>query len=148
MYYDEMLETVVNADIISSMRFEQSKKQLREAEAKNNNYEKYTLNFNNVGKDGKYYKHIVIENYGTGQLGSRIINAVTGQKYPYMVGSKDEDLLFKIADASGRNCRNSTLMLYYDTPEQYENHHFTTVSQAIKEKWYEKNLEARRRSDQ
>ena len=30
---------------------------------------------------------------------------------------------------------NGPVHLYYDTPSQYENHQFTLVDQAIKDKW-------------
>ena len=109
------------------------------------NYEHYKIPFNKGWKDNKFYKVITIDNYGSGQQGSRIRNAVTGQRYPYLVGSSDESLLFKVADATGRNRRKDRLALYYDSPEQFENHHFKMVSQSVKDKWYEKNMSARRR---
>ena len=62
-----------------------------------------------------------------------------------MVGSAAEDLYFKVVDSSARSGRKDPLMLYYDTPEQYENHHFTTVETDVKELWYEKCLFARKR---
>jgi hypothetical protein len=35
--------------------------------------------------------------------------------------------------------------LFYDTPDQFENHHFVTVNPLTKEKWYEKCLATRKR---
>jgi len=144
MYYDELLETVDND--VSSIQQKLNKMNVADQAKKvDKYYEKYSVPFNDVWKDGKFYKKVNIENYGSGQVGTRIRNAVTGEKYSNLVGSIDEDLFFKVADASGRRGRMEPLMLYYDTPEQYENHHLTIVSQSIKEKWYEKCLEARKR---
>lgn len=108
------------------------------------NYENYKTLFNKRWKD-KFYKYVTIDNYGSGQHGSRIRNAVTGHRYPYLVGSPDEALLFKVTDATGRNRRKESLVLYYDSPEQFENHHFIILNQGIKDKWYEKNINARRK---
>jgi len=107
------------------------------------NFQKHTKEFNNKWTDGKYYKKITIKSYGSGQMGSKIRNAVTGMYTPYVVGSKNEDLFFIVIDSVGRNGRKDPLFLFYDTPEQYENHQYCILSQKIKEKWYEKNLLAR-----
>ena len=110
-------------------------------------HEKYTILFNNTWKDGKYRKTVTIENYGSGQQGSRIRNAVTGEKYSHseLVGSKFEDLYFKVIESTGRFNRRDPLILFYDTPDQYENHHFVTLNNLVKEKWYEKCLATRNR---
>jgi len=106
----------------------------------NNNYEKYTIPFNNIWVDGKFYKRITIKNYGSGCQGSRIINAVTGTKYNIKVGSSEENIFFKVTDATAFNGRNEPLMLYYDSPEQYENHYFTNVSPDVKQQWMQRSL--------
>ena len=106
----------------------------------NNNYEKYSIPFNKIWIDGKFYKRITIKNYGSGCQGTRIINAVTGTKYNIKVGSAEENLFFKVTDSSGINGRNEPLMLYYDSPEQYENHYFTNVSQDTKQQWIQRSL--------
>jgi hypothetical protein len=92
--------------------------------------------------DGKYSKKVNIELYTSGDSGSYIRNAVTGQKYKYKVGSKNEDLLFKTKVCiEGLHYSNS---LFYDSPEQFEKHFFVTVNGETKETWYSKNLDARR----
>jgi hypothetical protein len=106
-------------------------------------YERYTIPYNKVGPDGKFHKKITIEQYGSKSTGSTIRNAVTGANYPIIAGSSDEDLVFKVVEASGRYGRKEPLFLYYDTPEQFENHHFATVSTDVKKQWFERNLEAR-----
>ena len=103
--------------------------------ANNKNYDKYSILVNKVWTNGKYYGKVHIENYGSGQQGDRIKNAVTGERTRFAVGSSDEDLFFKVSEASGRNGRNIPLVLFYDSPEQYENHHFTAVDEKIKEAW-------------
>lgn len=106
-------------------------------------YDKYTIPYNKVGPDGRYHKRLTIETYGSGGLGSYIRNAVTGHYYDFQVGTSHEDFLYKVIDATGRNKRRDPLMLYYDSPEQYENHKHTKVSQATKERWYKKVLNAK-----
>lgn len=143
MYYDEMIETAVDTDFVSV----DDKKNTSAGVARNmdHKYEKFKIPFNKTWKDGRFYKTITVEQYGSSQSGSRIRNAVTGQRYPYLVGSANEDLFFKVSDATGRKGRKYPLTLFYDTPEQYENHHFTSLNQDIKNAWQEKNLVARKR---
>ncbi len=144
MYYDDLLDTAVNDE--SSVEFKLRQKKTADALKKlDKNYEKYTIPFHNTWTDGKYYKRITIENYGSGSCGTFIRNAVTGAKYNILVGSADESILFKVADATGHNGRKESLMLYYDSPEQFENHHFTSVSPQDKEKWHTRSLQAQKR---
>jgi hypothetical protein len=108
-------------------------------------YQKYTKLLDIETTNGKICKRVTIECYGTGQIGSRIKNAVTGQLYSFFVGTGHEDLFFKVIDSMGRNGRKEQLVLFYDTPEQYENHQFIHLDQQVKERWHQKNLEARTR---
>lgn len=144
MYYDDLLETAVNDE--TSVEFHLRQKAADDTVKRiDKNYEKFSVPFNNTWTDGKYYKRITIENYGSGSHGTRIRNAVTGVYYDFIVGSADEDIFFKVTDATGRNGRNAPLMLYYDSAEQYENHHFTSVSPEIKQKWHDRSVEAQKR---
>jgi hypothetical protein len=147
MYYDEMLETAVEPDVLSDSPSSGIKKTnaVLQKQRTDSRYEKYRSHVNKTWKDGKYYNTVVVEHYGSGQQGSRIRNAVTGQSYPYVVGSSNEDLFFKVSEATGRNGRKHTLTLFYDSPEQYENEHFTSVSQVIKDRWQKRYMDARRR---
>lgn len=101
------------------------------------NYEKKTIVVK-MSDDSKYGKFVnkkyTIEQFGTGTTGSRIRNAVTGTAYPYFVGSKQEDLFFKIVDTTGKG-KTEPLMLYYDNPEQYETHQYTVLEPKIKTIW-------------
>ena len=103
----------------------------------NNNSEKFSLT---VKIDGKSNTRTTIKNYGSGSQGSLIVNAVTGNKYNIKVGSAKENLLFKVIDATGFNGRKEPLMLYYDSPEQYEQHYFTNISPDAKQQWVQRAL--------
>lgn len=77
---------------------------------------------------------------------SKIVNAVTGIRYrhddpkcKYVVGSIQEDLFFKVSISNGENGQDPVL-LFYDSPEQYEKHQFTTLNQTIKEQWLNKKM--------
>lgn len=144
MYYEDLLDTAVNDE--TSVEFNLRQKDAADALKRlDKNYDKYRVPFNNTWTDGKYYKYITIENYGSGSHGTRIRNAVTGAYYSFIVGSADEDLFFKVTDSTGRNGRKDPLMLYYDSPEQYENHHFTSVPLELKQKWSQRSREAQKR---
>jgi hypothetical protein len=145
MFYEDRFVPTIDNDVSSVDLRNQKKRSTNEAKTLDNKYEKYTIPLNKEWRDGRYYKNVNIEDYGSGQTGSHIRNAVTSKRYPYLVGSVNEDLFFKVVEATGRNGRNEPLRLYYDTPEQYENHHFITVSQQVKEQWYEMSLDARKR---
>lgn len=89
--------------------------------------------------DENNIKHkYLLEYYSSGHNQSLIINAVTGLKYKNLrVGTKDEDMLFKI---SINTCENnkSKEVLFYDSPEQYEIHQHYKLSNKTISKWYEK----------
>jgi hypothetical protein len=138
MYYDDLVDSAFNDE--SSVDFKLRQKDATYALKKlDKNYEKYTFPFKSTWTDGKYYKNITVENYGS-NISGIIRNAVTGTKYNIKVGSKDEALLFKVTNATGFNKRKEPLILYYDSPEQYEKHYFIHVSDEIKQKWLESSL--------
>ena len=91
--------------------------------------------------DGKtYYKKYNIGLYSTNSTGSKIRNAVTGHRYNYLVGSKEQDLLFAVGLCTGETGTQESLSLFYDSPEQYENHMFASLDITRKMQWYSKNL--------
>jgi hypothetical protein len=65
---------------------------------------------------------------------SYIVNALTGEKTKYKIGTTDENLFFVVRDIS-----NNHLKIFYENPESYENAHYIKLSENIKCKWYEKN---------
>lgn len=67
--------------------------------------------------------------------GRQIRDAVTGANmYDYKVGSRNEHQLFKIGIATGE-CGKDMQTFFFDTPEKYERHFFTSVSAATREAW-------------
>jgi len=75
--------------------------------------------------------------------GTLIRDAITGHKETnYRVGSWHEDLFFKVIEASGYLGRQS-FVLFYDSPEQYERHMKTNISDSVKRKWTDKFARAR-----
>jgi len=84
-------------------------------------------------------KNAKVDCYTSGDSGMRIRNAETGQYYKYKVGSKEEDLFFKIALATGElKTTNGSNVLFYDSPEQYEKHLMAEIDEEIKERWVNK----------
>lgn len=109
----------------------------------NNKFEKNENKLDNNKKNNLEY----IEFYRTSYIpGSNIKNAITGNYYPYLVGSNNEKLLFKVAICTGEkgtlNYVNNqwiaeTNLLFYDSPEQYERHLYGEISLNIKRLWLE-----------
>jgi hypothetical protein len=79
-----------------------------------------------------------------------IVNAVTGVPYPYVVGSKEQTLLYKMVDATGRCDEDgytikaaddlpnfNTNHLFYDSPEQCMSHLRVTINQADVKRWHD-----------
>jgi hypothetical protein len=88
-------------------------------------------------------KPIKVEAYSSGDTGCRIRDAITGDRYQtYKVGSKYEDLFFKIRLASQNFAGRDPPTLFYSSPEQYEKHTKESVGSKIKEKWFVKKLAA------
>ena len=146
MYNDENDWNNFNDE--TSIEFEERRQAAKKAlRLEDKHYESYSLPVFKVWTDGKYYKRVTIESYGSKDQGTRIRNAVTGAKYNITVGSADEDLFFKVTDAYGRNGRRVPLKLYYDSPEQYENHKFVVVDNLTKEKWRQRSQEVQKRLD-
>lgn len=60
--------------------------------------------------------------YPSNVQGRFIVNAVTGVAYPWRVGSKYEDLLWKVCDSTGRRGKMDPDMYFYDSPKQAIEH--------------------------
>ena len=87
--------------------------------------------------------------YSYGYL-APIVDAITGAKYPYEVGSKYENMFFKVrstihyknkyAKYSGiPGGANKTAEAFYESPEHYMNYHKVVLSNDIIDKWKEKS---------
>jgi len=87
-------------------------------------------------------KNVKVDCYASSDAGTYIRNAETGNFYKYKVGSKEENLFFKIAMSNGElKTKNGLNILFYDSPEQFENHLMKELSQDIKTCWLEKRSE-------
>jgi len=85
--------------------------------------------------DGKITKR-KIDLYTTGGTGSNIRDAETGMFYVELVGSKYEDLYFKVALATGE-CKslNGSNTLFYFSPGNYERHLNVNLSDDVIHNW-------------
>ena len=97
-------------------------------------------------------KRKIRECYYSDVVGSYIMNAVTGEKYPWKVGSFDERRFFKVTDTT--NTKNvgrkgnynssqgrSSHFAYYETPQAYMNHKQIELDETVIYDWYDrKNL--------
>jgi hypothetical protein len=70
-----------------------------------------------------------------------IRNAVSGAMMPYRVSSLDEDLFFSVLLATGETGPTSAL-LFYDNPEQYEQHFNVTLPSNAVDDWRVKYFNA------
>ena len=100
----------------------------------------YTINKSLKMKwiDGKYYNTVTIKMHGSGDLGSYIKNAATGEYTNHRVGSEAENLYFCVANCTGLDKLYGPVHLYYDSPSQYENHQYVLVEQSTKDAWFKR----------
>jgi len=132
MYYEDSFHPNEENAIASSNQ----KKELNNIKSLDSGYG-YVYR-NKSSASGKV-KNVRIDCYTSGDSGMTIRNAETGQYYKYKIGSKHEDLFFKIALATGElNTSNGSNVLFYDSPEQYEKHLIAEVDQEIKDMWVAK----------
>jgi hypothetical protein len=96
----------------------------------------YNVIYRMVERPDGVIKKKKIEIYTTGDMGNRIRDAETGEYYKNLVGTKDEDLFFKVALATGE-CKssNSSNSLFYLSPKHYTNHLHCSVSDELVENW-------------
>lgn len=80
-----------------------------------------------------------IELYTTGGAGSNIRDAETGEYYSELVGTRYEDLYFKVALATGEcTSLNSSNVLFYLSPQHYEKHLNVELNNDTIADWEEK----------
>lgn len=79
---------------------------------------------------------------GSDNPGSPIRDAITGSRFSkYKVGSRDENLFFKVGLVTGEKGLRGNRLFFFDNPEQYERHMHCVLDQKVKNDWLEKNLE-------
>jgi hypothetical protein len=82
-------------------------------------------------------KIATFELYSSGDQGSSIRDAITGQYCVAKVGSKEEDQFFKLTISTGE-VRGERRNFYFQTPMDYERHMHTTLDTKTKEAWLNK----------
>ena len=99
---------------------------------------KHTVNKPNtvIRFDSERNKRVKVEFFETTLAPNRYIkNAITGAiEAPFRVGTEDEDLFFSVFLSTGE-CGPTPPCLFYDSPEQYERHFYTKVSDELKVRW-------------
>lgn len=134
MYYEELL--YANED---NYVLQMQNKELNKMKSLDKGYAsvyRYKSGLNGKNKLSK------IDLYVSGDVGTYIRNAMTGEHYKYKVGTKYEDLLFKTKISTGEvKTTSGNSILFYDSPEQCESHLLELIDQEIKEKWRIKNAE-------
>ena len=98
---------------------------------------------NNVNENTMYepFKKV----YYSDITGSCIVDAITGAKYPYKVGSINEKKFFKVRSTTAYKnlsaklqynaCASITNQAFYENPEVYMNYHSVQLSEDIIQKW-------------
>jgi len=95
--------------------------------------------------DANGSKKLKIILFGSGQFGTIIRNAVTGEKYyGHKVGSSDEDFYFKTKNCTGE-FGPYPVTLFYDNVEQYERHMGSKIDSETKRKIVLRQLTAGKR---
>ena len=128
-------------------------------ESNDNNYKPYKKNNKKINNQTMYHyykedfenkrraKELIIMNNKKDIVTvhrsiTNIVDAETGKVFPHRVGTNEENLYFKVTDASGYNLGGNvlkdSLMLFYESPDDYERHMSTVVNPEIKDKWHEK----------
>lgn len=108
----------------------------------NENYNHYQTQMNEIKLMDKGFNRIIInkkspngkkktfiELYSSGQTGSNIRDAISGQYYPFKVGNKEEDSFFKVSLMTG-DVKNNRRMFFFNSPNDYER----IFQQELKEK--------------
>jgi len=101
---------------------------------------KYDTGYNVItrkvpNKDG-ILKNKKIVVYNSGDIGSRIRDAITGAYRSDVVGTLNEHLYFSTI-LTGESPKGP-LTLFFDSPEQYERHLHQTIPDRIKIAWQER----------
>tara|TARA_Y100000389_G_C17317440_1_gene441246 strand:- start:235 stop:699 length:465 start_codon:yes stop_codon:yes gene_type:complete len=112
---------------------------------------KTSFHSNNEDTHPKYVNNSFKRMYYPSNVNNtNIVNAITGNKYPWLKGTIDELRLFRVVDSSGR-CDNYGFydrrgnhgesfnkepnILYYDGPNEYMKHRKTNVAPGLVSEW-------------
>lgn len=106
----------------------------------------------NVIKDINPRKHVLkrkingvkvfITVFETNFSNTHAMNAITNVPYNVKFGSREEDSLFSVIISTGETGQ-TPLILFYDSPEQYERHFSLALSPVTKQRWHKKTTKHR-----
>ena len=99
----------------------------------------YNEIYRKVMQNNGNYKTKKIVVYNSGDFGSQIRDAITGNYTKDFVGTANEDIYFTLVLATGEVV-NKRIVLFFDSPEQCERHLHQKISEKIKETWNNKRL--------
>jgi hypothetical protein len=72
--------------------------------------------------------------------GTLIRSAITGNRYEkFYVGSYIEDLFFKVCNTTIETGKRGPLIMFFNSPEEFEKHFRCVLSEDVKQKWRIKN---------
>jgi len=135
MYQDDYINDNTNDDLQDNRKF--NNQLLDDIKNADKGYYTWTRQIPGIGKPVK------VEAYGSGDAGSRIRDPITGERYRnYIVGSRHEDLFFKVRLSGARLNRHESPTFFYSSPDEYEKHTKFVVEPKTKAKWADKKLEA------
>lgn len=138
MYYEENYNTADPNDIENEMNTPEDA--FANAQKHDRGFNVITRKFISTKTGKPKNKRVFI--YTSGTTGSRIRDAETGDYYPNKIGSKDEDLFFKVILATGE-CKsaNGSSTLFYNSPQHYMTHLNCSIEPEIIAKWEAKRNE-------
>ena len=85
------------------------------------------FNKNNNNNDSNYY---------SSERGQFIVNALTGYTYSVRVGTTDEKLFWRVSiPIITKDGITNTLKLFYESPDEYEQHRDIELPYSIKTNW-------------
>lgn len=70
--------------------------------------------------------------YSSNVFNAPIVNAITGVKYPWTVGSYGENFLWKVMNTT----HSEPKLYFYDSPEQYEEYRRVKIDPEAKVVWH------------
>lgn len=131
MYYDDRFHPVHGSDLDPTAAKKQTQGLTDSIKSLDKNY--HCIRVDIPGKPGK----AKIEYFNSQGCGNPIRNAITGERYrDKLVGSKCEDAFFKICIPHAEGGNNT---LFYESPEAFERHQYTTLDEKTKAAWKLKN---------
>jgi hypothetical protein len=134
----------VSIDETSSMDSEERERKTHVALYRQSDPDYYSFKRLETDEDGS--RHVERVHVWSTPIIGWIRSASTGVRESHRVGSKYEDLYFRVKDCAlytKTELNKEPRKLFYHNPEEYERHMGTTVSTVIKKAWYEKYMHAK-----